>query len=123
MFRQSHLPIVVAVALFATGPALSQDGAWTMKQPLPAPRNEVALAAVGGKLYVVGGSVGGEAVPLIDAYDPPSNGWRAGKAMPKGLDHVGVAVIGNKIIAVGGFIGSVHRRAVSDVYEYDTPPR
>ncbi len=47
-----------------------------MKQPLPAPRNEVALAAVGGKVYVVGGSVGGEAVPLIDEYDPPSDGWR-----------------------------------------------
>ena len=31
-----------------------------MKKPLPAPRNEVALAAVGGKVYVVGGSVGGD---------------------------------------------------------------
>ena len=80
MFKQSRLPLVFAVALFAADPALSQEGtlsregAWTMKQSLPAPRNEVALAAVGGKLYVVGGSVGGEAVPLIDAYDPPSNG-------------------------------------------------
>ncbi len=72
MFKQRRLPIAFAVALFAADPALSQDGAWTMKQPLPAPRNEVALAAVGGKLYVVGGSVGGEAVPLIDEYDPPS---------------------------------------------------
>ena len=57
-------------------PALAQDGAWTMKKPLPAPRNEVALAAVGGKLYVVGGSVDGEAVPLIDEYDPASD-WLA----------------------------------------------
>ena len=40
--------------------------------------------------------------------------------MPKGLDHLGVAVIEGKIITVGGFIGSVHRGAVSDVYEYDT---
>ena len=98
MFKQSRLPIAFVAALLAADPALSQDGAlsregaWTMKQPLPAPRNEVALATVGSKLYVVGGSVGGEAVPLIDEYDPPSNGWRAGKAMPKGLDHLGVAV-------------------------------
>ena len=111
MFKKIHFPIVAAL-LFTVGTAHSQEGAWTIKQPLPAPRNEVALAAVGSKLYVVGGSVGGEAVPLIDEYDPPSNGWRAGKAMPKGLDHLGVAVIGNKIITVGGFIGSVHRGAV-----------
>src|SRR5258708_30424626 len=120
MFKKFCLSLVIAVALFAADPALSQDGAWTTKQSLPAPRNEVALAAVGGKLYVVGGSVGGEAVPLIDEYDPSSNGWRAGKAMPKGLDHVGVAVIGNKIITVRGFVGSVHRGAVSDVYVLDT---
>ena len=119
MFNKIRLPLAFAIALLAANSALSQDGAWTMKQPLPAARNEVALAAVGGKLYVVGGSVGGVAVPQIDEYDPPSNGWRAGKAMPKGLDHLGVAVVGNKIITVGGFIGSVHRGAVSDVYEYD----
>ena len=101
---------------------LSQDGVWTTKKPLPAPRNEVALAAVGGKLYVVGGSVGGKAVPLIDEYDPPSDGWRVRAAMPKGLDHLGVAVVDGKIITVGGFIGSVHRGAVSDVYEYDPQP-
>ena len=65
-------------------PAQSQEGVWTMKKPLPAPRNEVALAAVGGKLYVVGGSVGGNAVPLIDEYDPPSDGWRAARRCRRG---------------------------------------
>src|SRR4051812_39571897 len=108
-----------AFVTLAAVSALAQNGAWTTKQPLPAPRNEVALATVGGKLYVVGGSVGGEAVPLIDEYDPPSNAWRVLAAMPKGLDHLGVAVVDGKIITVGGFIGSVHRGAVSDVYEYN----
>src|SRR3954469_5793026 len=112
MFEQNRLLFVVAAMLFTAAPAFSQDGAWTIKKPLSAPRNEVALAAVGGKLYVVGGSVGGEAVPLIDEYDPPSDGWRVMAPMPKGLDHLGVAVVGGKIITVGGFIGSVHRGAV-----------
>ena len=118
-----HDRLLIAVAflgaLLAAVPALSQEGVWTMKKPLPAPRNEVALAAVGGKVYVVGGSVGGVAVPMIDEYDPPSDGWRTRAAMPKGLDHLGVAVVDGKIITVGGFIGSVHRGAVSDVYEYN----
>src|SRR5215218_2106349 len=121
MFMRGRPLIAVAFlgTLLAAVPALSQEGVWTMKKPLPAPRNEVALAAVGGKVYVVGGSVGGTAVPMIDEYDPPSDAWRTRAAMPKGLDHLGVAVIDGMIITVGGFIGSVHRGAVSDVYEYN----
>ncbi len=90
-----------------------------MKKPLAAPRNEVQLAALNGKVYVIGGSVAGTAVPQIDEYDPATDTWRARAPMPKGLDHIGVAVIGGKIVTVGGFIGSPHRGAVSDVYEYD----
>jgi len=41
-------------------PAFSQEaGAWTTKTPMPAIRNEVAAAALNGKLYVFGGSIGG----------------------------------------------------------------
>ena len=82
-------------------------------------RNEVALAATGGKLYVVGGGIAGNAVPMIDEYDPGSDSGRARAPMPKGLDHIGIAVIDGKIYTVGGLIGSVHRGAVSDVYRYD----
>src|SRR5215213_7308611 len=125
MFKLGHLPpagVALAFMLSAT-PAMAQsvppDGAWIMKKPLPAPRNEVQLAAVGGKIYVVGGGVAGQAVPQADEYDPASDSWRALAAMPKGLDHLGVAVIGNTITTVGGFIASPHRGAVSDVYQYD----
>ena len=87
------------------------------KKPLPTPRNEVALAAVGSKIYVVGGGIGGNAVPLIDEYDPASDSWRRWAAMSR-PDHLGV-VISNTIVTVGGFIGSVHRGAVSEVHQYD----
>ena len=95
------------------------DGVWSAKKPLPVARNDVALAATGGKLYVVGGGIAGNAVPMIDEYDPDSDTWRSRAPMPKGLDHIGIAVIDDKIYTVGGFIGSVHRGAVSDVYRYD----
>jgi hypothetical protein len=36
-------------------------GSWTMKAPIPTPRNEVALAAVAGKIHVIGGGVAGVA--------------------------------------------------------------
>lgn len=119
MSKSYRLPIAGALFVMLAMPALAQDGAWTMKRPMSAARNEVQLAALGGKVYVIGGGIAGNAVPQIDEYDPASDGWRARASMPKGLDHLGAAVIGGKIVTVGGFIGSPHRGAVSDVYEYD----
>ena len=106
-----------------TQPPTAPPGAWTMKAPLPVPRNEVALAAVGGMLYVVGGGIAGNAVPMIDEYNPAADTWRARAAMPRGLDHIGVAVLDGKIVTIGGFIGSVHRGAVdfSSIRSGDRP--
>jgi N-acetylneuraminic acid mutarotase len=126
MSRRNRL-IFAAAALaclaLTAAPAFAQTaqptGAWTQKKPIPTARNEVALAGVGGKLYVVGGGIQGNAVPLVDEYDPTADSWRSRAPMPKGLDHLGIAVVNGKIITVGGFIGSVHRGAVTDVYEYN----
>src|SRR5215207_10710399 len=103
MYDRLLIAVAFVGTLLTSVPALSQEGVWTAKKPLPAPRNEVALAAVGGKVYVVGGGVAGQAVPQIDEYDPASDSWRALDPMPKGLDHLGLAVIGNTITTVGGF--------------------
>ena len=122
MARMSFVgSVALALALLA-GHAQSQPnppGTWTQKKPLPVARNEVALAAVGDKLYVVGGSIGGNAVPMLDRYDPATDTWVSLAPLPKGLDHLGIAVLNGKIVTVGGFIGSPHRGAVADVYEYD----
>jgi len=122
MHNRMLIASALAAILLAVPGAIAQtdapNGVWTAKKPLPVARNEVALAATGDKLYVVGGGIAGNAVPMIDEYDPASDTWRARAPMPKGLDHVGIAVIDGKVYTVGGFIGSVHRGAVSDVYRY-----
>src|SRR5262245_42635394 len=123
----ANIRLILATAFacvsLAAAPAVAQTtqttGAWTQKKPIPTARNEVALAGVGGKLYVVGGGIQGNAGPLVDEYDPATDSWRSRAPMPKGLDHVGIAVVNGKVITVGGFIGSVHRGAVADVFEYD----
>ena len=67
--------------------------------------NEVAVAAVGGKLHVMGGSVLGFTGPYHQQYDPANDSWRPRALLPRSLDHIGVAVLNGKIYAVGGFIG------------------
>ena len=73
-------------------------GSWTMNSPIPTPRNEVALAAV-GEIHVIGGGVAGVAGTYHDEYDPATDRWRTRAPLPHGLDHIGTAVLNGKICA------------------------
>jgi N-acetylneuraminic acid mutarotase len=114
-----------AAALFAANLAAAQSadlGRWLLGPPLPTPRSEVAVAATGGVLYVIGGYANGDVdQPLVEAFDPRTGRWRAGAPLPRGLNHVGVAALGGKIYAIGGFQRQ-NRDAVADCFAYD-PPR
>ena len=106
-------------AMTATAHAQAQ-GSWVMKAPLPAALNEVAVAAVGGKIHVMGGSVLGVTGPYHQEYDPATDKWRARAPLPRRLDHMGTAVLNGKIYAVGGFVGGgVHKDGQNAASEYD----
>ena len=47
-----------------------------MKAPIPLACNEVALAAVDGKVHVIGGGIKRVAGPYHDEYDPATDSWR-----------------------------------------------
>ena len=88
--RDLFLKLLQFAALFAalgsltvTGQAQSQ-GSWTMKAPIPLARNEVALAAVGGKVHVIGGNIQNVAGTYHDEYDPATDRWRARAPLPTG---------------------------------------
>jgi N-acetylneuraminic acid mutarotase len=109
----------LALGAFATESSAQAQGSWTMKAPVPLARNEVALAAVGEKVHVIGGSVKGVAGTYHDEYDPATDRWRGRAPLPYGLDHIGTAVLNGKIYTVGGFTASVHKDAQPHVLEYD----
>ena len=111
----------LAVALGVLATAYGQStGSWTMKAPVPARLNEVAVAAVGGKIHVMGGSVLGFTGPYHVEYDPAKDAWRARAPVPRALDHMGAVVLNGKIYAVGGFVGGgTHRDGQNSAFEYD----
>jgi N-acetylneuraminic acid mutarotase len=93
------------------------------RSPLPTPRNEVAAAAVNGKIYVLGGSVsasGNWRLTRNEEYDPATDKWRSRAPLPSGASHMALAVLDGKIYAIGGFVGQDHKGAVDRVFEYDT---
>lgn len=98
---------------------------WQSRAPMPEARAEVGVAALGGRVYVVGGTVqrGGGALEfattLVTSYDPRAGRWSQHAPLPQPLTHVGVAALGGKLYAFGGFTGIVHQHPQRAAYVYE----
>jgi N-acetylneuraminic acid mutarotase len=115
-------PTALCIALGAMTVAANAQaqGSWVMKAPVPAALNEVTLAAVDGKIHLIGGAVLGFTGSYHLEYDPAADKWVSRAAFPNRLDHVGSAVLNGKIYTVGGFVGGgTHKDGQDVAYEYD----
>ncbi len=77
--------------------------------PLPNPRNHFGTAAIGGKIYAIGGQYGhdcggGLDVKLVHVYDAATNTWTRKKDLPYANSHwePGTFALDGKILVVGG---------------------
>jgi N-acetylneuraminic acid mutarotase len=110
---------------------------WRALAPMPTKRGAAAVAAAGGKLYVIGGGapLPGDASPSIhparphrslgtvEEYDPATNTWRERTPMPTARNHVAIGGVKGKIYVIGGRLGAAFITAMpgnSDLnQEYD----
>jgi N-acetylneuraminic acid mutarotase len=99
----------------------SAPGTWAVLAPLPTPRQEVAVAALDGRVIVIGGfGPAMEPVATVEAYDPGANAWTALAPLPTPLHHAAAAVAAGRLFVVGGYTGGrVRWEASATVFEYD----
>ncbi len=113
------------------------NDSWKALAPIPTKRGSPVAAAVGGKLYVIGGAAPHtgssetavhparphRSVEANEAYDPATNSWAARSALPTARNHAAIGVVSNKIYVIGGRIGaafmSVPASNTDVVEEYD----
>ena len=71
---------------------------------LPTARQEVGVAAVEGRVYVIGGlDTRATGQSLVEIFDTRSGEWETGPSLPISLHHPNVAAVGNKIYVAGGY--------------------
>ena len=76
---------------------------WSLGKAIPTPVLCAASAAVGAKIYVLGGVESSQTiVGLNQIYDTKTNSWSKGKAMPTPRWCAGAAVVNGIIYTVGG---------------------
>jgi N-acetylneuraminic acid mutarotase len=102
---------------------------WKALAPMPTKRGAAVAAAVGDKIYVIGGATTapGETNPAIhptypqrvlstvQEYDPKTNIWRERSPMPTPRNHTAAGVVNGKIYVIGGRIGAAFIGPSSDL--------
>jgi len=96
---------------------------WSPRTPMPTPRGGAHAAAVGGKIYVIGGYATsahprdpiGSNLGSNEEYDPATDTWVIRAPMPTPRNHHAIGAIGGKIYVAGGRVGSAFAGVASDV--------
>jgi len=93
---------------------------WLTLAPVLVPRQEVAVATVNGKVYLIGGiGAAPSSLSSVEEYDPVANSWRLVAPLPRPRHHAAAAVIGQDIYVIGGYESLIFDPQ-STVYRYDT---
>src|SRR2546426_10083484 len=92
------------LASVAAAVGAQSKGGWVAKAPALVKRTEVAVAAVRGKVCVVGGFQPGLPFipPAVEEYDPATDTWRERAPLPSGLHHAGIGVVNDRLYVIGG---------------------
>jgi len=97
-----------------------QVGQWTTIPPLNVPRQEVGVAAVEGRVYVIGGiGTDQQGSKVVEIFDTQAGRWRLGPSFPIPIHHPSVAEVGSKIYVAGGY-SDPGFTPVAKVFELDT---
>ena len=83
---------------------------WRPRSSMPTPRNHATAGAVNGKIYVIGGRVGGafitsgsSNVDVVEEYDPATDAWGSARAkMPSARSAMASGAHAGRIYVTGG---------------------
>ncbi len=93
---------------------------WTTVASLLSPRQDLAAATVGGKIYVFGGcDSAGSFLADVDVYDPTTDTWSAAPTdmLTARASMYAVAKKGGTVYVIGGYAGFAPGLAVNESYK------
>jgi N-acetylneuraminic acid mutarotase len=94
-------------------------GGWSASAPLPTPRNGVAVVALNGLIYAIGGQGTTGVLNTLEVYNPATNTWTAQSPMPTARTDLAAAVVNGEIYAIGGGNFTQNNNTLANVEMYD----
>ena len=98
-------------------------GRWDALAPMLTARQEVAVAALGGHVWVIGGfGAGAEPVATVERYDPATNSWDTRPPLPVAVHHAAAVAVGIGVRFSHRPCASVHSHTASSGAQRRRPP-
>jgi len=92
--------------LFASTGRTQDGGTWEMRAPMPVRRQEVATAALNGKIYVIGGfDENPRSTATVEVYNPVNDTWAFAHPLPFAVEHNAAAVAAGRLYSFGAGAG------------------
>jgi hypothetical protein len=83
------------------------EPAWRRLAAAPSPRTEVAAAAVGRRIWVLGGyGPDGATLATVEVYDTATDTWARGPDLPVAVNHAMAATLDRALYVAGGNDGN-----------------
>lgn len=87
---------------FASTGRTQDGGTWQTRAPMPFSRQELATAALNGKLYILGGYyLGFMSTATVQVYNPTTDTWTLAHPLPYAVNHNAAAVAGGRLYSFG----------------------
>jgi N-acetylneuraminic acid mutarotase len=84
-------------------PSEGGGAAWRRLAPVPTERTEVAAAAVGRRIWVLGGyGPDGATLATVEVYDTATDTWARGPDLPVAVNHAMAATLDGTLYVAGG---------------------
>src|SRR5215475_15882737 len=93
----------ILAASFLPARGQSTSAGWSTLAPMPTARQEISVAVLDGKVFVIGGYDGsGRSTGTVEVYDPRTDAWKRAAPLPIATNHNAAATVNGRLYAFGG---------------------
>jgi len=90
---------------------------WRARAGLPTPRERLAVVAMDGRIYAIGGRSMEGVSGALEVYDPTMDSWVLRSSKPTPVSDIRAAILGGKIYVPGGNLASGEASTALEVYD------
>jgi N-acetylneuraminic acid mutarotase len=114
----SCIAALTLAAFLTLGAQAAQAQAWSTRAPILEAIQEVAVAELDGRVYLVGGLTGFDVSDRVEVWDPGSDSWSFAAPLPIPLHHTTATAVAGRLYVIGGW-SDLFATPLAHVFVYD----